>query len=121
MALASSSDHHPRPMEAARTIRLVLQVRDEALTQAIGDHGNDQQNANNDSLEIGLHAGNVHAVLDEPYEDGSENYVAQPARAAAQTDASYDAGGNRIEWHGRADIGLARRQAGRQHDARCRG
>src|SRR5262249_56187185 len=90
-ALASSSDHQPRPTEATFNMASVLEPQEHALTQAVGDDGEDQEDPDDHLLQIGLDMGEIHAVLDQADEDRAEHHVAQSAGSAAHAHPAHHA------------------------------
>src|SRR5688500_1917734 len=85
----------------------IAQLRDELEPELICDYGQYEQNAYDHGLQIAVDARQVHAVLHETDEDRSQDAAAQPAHPAPQAHPADDAGGDRFERHGGADVGLA--------------
>src|SRR5271166_3321787 len=95
----------------------VLEPQHYELPKLIGDDRQNEQDADDHLLQVGLDLRQVHSILDKANEDGAEHDIAEPSYAAAQTHAADDARGDRVERHRGTYIGLSGFEPCRQQNA----
>src|SRR5262245_55898566 len=93
---------------------LIFDAQENAMAQPVCHDGEEQQDADHDRLHVVVDMGEIHTILDEANEHRTKNAIAEPTCPAAKTYTPDDAGGYRIKWQRRADIGLAGLESCRQ-------